>query len=191
MSKQAAGASKLYGITARPSVDHMLRDLQQSQLDLTVLADNKASIVLSIAVVAVTFSASRLGAIDPGTAPYFFVLVIGGTLAGACAAVAPYPKLVDDKRRHDPGHSGAGASPLFFGHIGGLDADEYLEQLAGTIATDANVYHAIAIDVYAKAQVLRHKFRWLRYSYLALLSTLLISAGVVCALAFRGVGDLP
>jgi hypothetical protein len=47
--------------------------------------------------------------------------------------------------------------------------------MAEVMRTNASVYEAITADLHAGALALRRKYRWLRYSYVALVTGLALS----------------
>jgi hypothetical protein len=163
-------------VTARGSCDYLLRTLQQNQLQLVVLADQKAGIVLTVSLLMVTFTVSKIGV---GVANPAMMVLLGGALMSAVLAVI---SLVPNLSNSKPPPSGDGDDPLFFGRIGAVDLNTYSRALAATLQSDAKLYGAISADVHAVACLLRRKYAWLRSSYLALLVTLIASVGTLAAL---------
>jgi hypothetical protein len=167
-------SSPFDAVQGRSAVDYLLRTQQQNQVQLVLLADQKANIVLTVTLLIVTVGAGSLLGGTPH--PVLAVLVGGAVLAAIPALVALMPNL----------HAGRGATrasaaakprslsanPLFFGDVAGMDRATYRAEMARLLTADARLYDAIASDLHATALVLQRKYSWLRRSYLALLLTL-------------------
>jgi hypothetical protein len=169
-------------VQGRGTVDYLLRTQQQNQIQLVLIADQKANIVLTVALLMITVSADTVFGGDPH--PALLVLVAGALLAALPAIMALMPSL---GRTRLPVAGGVDGGRLFFGTIARMDADSYRDALAEIAADDGRVYDAIAADLHAIARVLQRKYLWLRRSYLALLATLGAS-GLVALASLQGGG---
>jgi hypothetical protein len=150
------------GITARPSVDNLLRTAQQHHVQLSVMADTKASILITISSIVMTIALSRSG--DPQLRPALL------TLAGAClislllAIIAVLPTFAESRTR-----SGS-RNILFFGHFASMSEQEYLAALEHILSSDALIYETAVRDIHSLGVYLyRKKYRFLRFAYVALL----------------------
>jgi hypothetical protein len=86
--------------------------------------------------------------------------MVGLLAAMLCAVFAIVPTF----RTHIP--AGQQPNPLFFGHFGAMRKEVYLAAMADLLRSDADVYRAIVSDLYSSGSyLLRHKFRFLRFSY--------------------------
>lgn len=151
------------GVGGPPTSDALFRNLHGQLAMLTGQADLKASIVITAASITLSLVATRVtdselrpGAITLGA----FVL---GALVCAIFAVLPKYKLT--------GQPPAGRfNPLFFGHVGLLDPDEYRGTMRSMVDRPEVMLDAMIDDLHAQSSyLLRRKFRPLRWAYLCLL----------------------
>lgn len=148
------------------SAIYLLQATQQHHVQISVMADVKASILITatslILTAAVTFSQ---GNIRPG----LLALMIGSFLAlvGALLAVLPAP--YEPAKAPRPGSPGFNL--LFFGHFTQLSADEYVERILALTDNAEHVFATQARDIHELGTFLQHsKFRPLRFGYLAFLT---------------------
>ena len=173
------------GVRARGAVDYLLRTQQQNQVQLILLADQKANIVLTLALLMITVSGGSL--LDGSPHPVVMVLLSGALLAALLAILVLIPNLRNLRQsRQWPRRR---RNLLFFGHAAALDADDFRAEIARVLAADSYVYDAIAADLHASARVLHRKYLWLRRSYLVLLVTL-VATGVLALTLLLAQGGL-
>ncbi len=166
-------------IQARPATDYVLRTTQQNMVQLSALADQKASIVLGASFVVATIVFS--GAADDPLGTAKLVLAITAIVAGVLAAVSLFPTVGGRWRpgARTEGQAGSAWNPLFFGSIARVEAEEYQARMRAILADDERVYGVILADLHQAANVLLHrKYRWLQASYLALITGMLTTLGV-------------
>jgi hypothetical protein len=154
----------------RSSVDNLLRSAQQHHVQLSVMADMKAGMLITISsiVVTVALSQSGLGKFRPALF----------TLAGAClvalllAVIAILPTFsAPNKGRPAP------FNLLFFGHFATLSEEEYMREMEAALADDAMVYQIAIRDIHSLGVYLyKKKFRYLRYAYAALIGGFVLAA---------------
>ena len=148
----------------------MLRTTQQQLTDLSGQADLKASIVMTTSAILTSVAAARL---DHESVRWSLVTFMVGLLAAMLCAVF---SLLPTFRTRLP--EGQAANPLFFGHFGAMRRDDYLEAMSELMRSDADVYRAITLDMYAAGRyLLQHKYRFLRLSYFFFLGAFAV-AGV-------------
>jgi hypothetical protein len=147
-----------------PTTDALVRNLHSQLAMLTGQADLKASIVITAASITLSLAATRMtdsvlrpGAITLGA----FVLA---ALVCAIFSVLPKYKLT--------GKPPAGRlNPMFFGHVGLLDREEYRGTLRSLVDRPEALLDAMIDDLHAQSSYLLHrKFRPLRWAYLCLLA---------------------
>lgn len=162
-------ASETRPAVPRQHVIHLLRTVQQNQLQLIVMADQKANILIGGALILLTILATQLN--GPGLNPVLLVLVITAGLAAVFAILAAKPRILPppaiDSRRFNP---------LFFGHFKELPQDDYIERIEEIIADEDRAYRTMARDIYQAGQVLQNKYRYLAYSYRTFLAGLALTA---------------
>jgi Family of unknown function (DUF5706) len=159
-----------------PTTDALFRNLHGQLAMLTGQADLKASIVITAASITLSLAATRVtdrvlrpGAITLGA----FVLA---ALVCAIFSVLPKYKLT--------GRPSAGRlNPLFFGHVGLLDREEYRDTMRSLVDRPDALLDAMIDDLHAQSSyLLRRKFRPLRWAYLCLLVGF-FAAGIAQAIA--------
>ncbi len=158
-------------VRPRNSVDHLLRTAQQHHVQLSVMADTKASILITVSSIVVTLSLSRSSDKDLQWA--LLTLAVSGVISLVLAIVAVLPNF---------GKPRGSRNLLFFGHFATMTEDEFMSSIEQVIANDNTVYEAAVRDLYSLGTYLyRKKYRYLRYAYLALLAGFILSTLVQIA----------
>lgn len=160
-------------IPERNTSDNLLRTMQQHHVQLSVMADTKANILITVSSIVLTLVLGKLG--DPSLRAAMLTLAGFILVALLLAVIAVLPKY--RPLRLAPG---APLPPqfnlMFFGHFAELPRERFLGEIAGALKADGSVYETMASDVYSIGYYLAHyKYRFLRWSYLFFL------AGFVCA----------
>jgi len=158
-------------ISPKSSVVYMLRTTQQHHVQLSMMADQKASFLIAASFVMLTLILTQFHA---GQAPAAILTLAGFALPAAFFAVLTVIP------RHDS--SVTGFNPLFFGTFARMTPEGFMEEMRGIIESDDQVYRAMAIDIYQMGVMLhRKKYRYLRLSYSIFLSGLLVTPLVAVA----------
>ncbi|HXG59264.1 MAG TPA: Pycsar system effector family protein [Thermoanaerobaculia bacterium] len=161
------------GIPPRTSFDYLLRTAQQHHVSLSVLADTKASFVITVSSIVLTIALSRSG--DLQLRPALLTLAAACLLSLVLAIIAVLPTF-SAPRVFD---RNASRNILFFGHFGSMTEDEYLEEIAKIASSDALLYEAAVRDIYSLGRYLyRKKYRFLRWAYMALLMGFILATAV-------------
>ena len=163
--------------TFTPHYIHMMRTTQTMHLQLSQMADQKASILMGATFVIFTIAIGQgHGAMPP------LPLAILGVFAFASAVLAilvVVPVAGARRREVQP------LNLLFFGSFTQLDEADYVARLRDGVTTDQGVFDLMARDIYQNGQVLkRKKYRLLRYAYRVFLLGLVLSFG---AFVWQGV----
>ncbi len=140
---------------------YLLRTMQQQHLTLSLMADQKANMLLGVSsvVMALVVREGRLDGLSPA------VLVMGAfsfTAALFCM-FAVIPKIGGPKpdTRHE-----ANPNILFFGIFAELDEAAFLARMRGVMASDATIYAAMVRDVHQQGLLLKgKKYFWLGWAY--------------------------
>lgn len=166
---QADGAAgRFAGIPERNSGDTLLRTLQQHHVQLSVMADTKANIVITVSSIVLTLSLGRLD--DPGLHHAMAVLASFTLLALFLAVLAVLPKYRPMRLPRPDAPLPPQFNLLFFGHFAELDRERFLDEIARALQPDGSVYATLARDVHALGTYLaHHKYRYLRGAYLSFL----------------------
>lgn len=154
------------GVEPRTSVDNLLRTVQQHHVQLSTLADTKASLIITISSIVLTISLSRAG--DPSLRAALLTLAVACLLALLLAIFAVLPTFQPRKL--------VSRNLLFFGHFGALSEDEFLDEMERVMRSDALLYETALRDIYSLGTYLyRKKFRYLRMAYVALLTGFILA----------------
>lgn len=163
-----AKARYFHSVRPRQNVDVLLRTAQQHHVQLSVMADTKASILITISSIVMTIALSR--AAEPHLRAALLTLAFSCLVSLVLAIVAVLPTF--SKKRGT-------RNLLFFGHFATMDEDEFMRALENVLSTDERLYEAAARDLYSLGTYLhRKKYRFLRYAYIALLSGFILATFV-------------
>jgi hypothetical protein len=173
VSPQAESAERFAAVPERNTGDNVLRTAQQIQVQLSMMADTKANIVITVSSIVLTLSLGRVN--DPDLGVGAITLSLFTMLALLLAILAVVPKY-RPLRLRDKVHLPTHFNLLFFGHFAELSQDEYLEHMARILKPDGSVYEAQVKDLYGQGRYLaHHKYRYLRLSYVFFLSGFLLA----------------
>lgn len=143
-----------------PDAIHLVRTTQQIQVQLSAMADQKASMLMGASFVVFTLTINQ--AAQHGAAPELIVLAGFALLAAILAVLAVLPAVRPPR--------GSPVNLLFFGSFAALDQDEYVDRLIAGLADEDDIYRAMARDIYQNGRVLqRKKYRFLALAYRAFL----------------------
>ena len=157
------------GVRARSSVDNFLRTIQQHHVQLSLMADTKASILITISSIVLTIALSRSN--DSHLRPALLTIAVSSLISLLLAIIAVLPTFT--RRR------GVQPNLFFFGHFATMSEDDFIDQAARALETDESLYAAAARDIHAMGVYLyRKKYRFLRLAYIALLSGFVIATAV-------------
>ncbi|HOV58965.1 MAG TPA: DUF5706 domain-containing protein [Rhodanobacteraceae bacterium] len=161
-------------IPERNTSDNILRTAQQHHVALSSMADTKANIIITVSSIVLTLSLGR--ASDPALRVAVLILSVFTLLALLLAILAVLPK-------YRPLRLGGDELPpyfnlLFFGHFAELSRERYLAEVARILKPDGSIYATQASDLYSLGVYLaRHKYRYLRFSYLFFLMGFVLACG--------------
>ncbi|MCW3848281.1 DUF5706 domain-containing protein [Sphingomonas sp. LB-2] len=148
---------------------HVVRTTQAIHLQLSQMADQKASILMGATFVIFTITIGQAhGAMPP------LPLAILGSFAffSAILAMLVVMPVLRPRKRPDE----APLNLLFFGSFTRLDEDEFIERLCDKLTTDRGALELMARDLYQNGQVLRRKkYRVLGLAYRVFLVGLVAS----------------
>jgi hypothetical protein len=157
------GVDETYSVNAV----HLMRTAQLAQLQLSAMADTKASILMGATFVIFTITIGRA----QGASAPLPLLILGGAafLSAICTILAVLPAIKAKK---------AGGKPniLFFGTFTRMSEEEFVADLTSRLKTDHSLYETMARDVYQGGMVLQHKkYRMLGWAYRVFLAGLVAS----------------
>ncbi|ANY18777.1 hypothetical protein A6F68_00242 [Tsuneonella dongtanensis] len=136
---------------------HMVRTTQQQTLQLSAMADQKASILMGASFLVFSISVSRAFA---GNLPVSLaILAAFAFMSSVCAVLAVLPTL---SRAKGP----VGANRLFFGHFAERDEEEWTADVLHQLQDDETVFRTMLHDIYQNGTVLqRKKYRFMGLAY--------------------------
>lgn len=176
-----SGSSPFEGIEPRSGVDYALRTIQQNQVHFSAMADNKASIMITVCSIVISASLTQLD--HPLLRVPLLTLDAFTAIALICALLCAMP--ARRVPRMDGGEVDVGSSafnPFFFMHFQHLSLEAFERELAARMLDGGSLYRTLARDIYAQGTVLaRRKFWYLRLSYFAFIVGLLTTALVALA----------
>jgi hypothetical protein len=160
-------------VPERNTGDNVLRTAQQHHVQLSVMADIKANIIITVSSIVLTMTLGRIN--DPDLRISALTLLVFTMLALLLSILAVLPKYRPLRL------TGESLPPqfnlLFFGHFAELPRDRFLKELALHLKPDGTVYETMAKDLYALGFYLAHfKYRYLRLAYLFFLAGFVIAS---------------
>jgi len=161
-------------VPERNTGDVLLRTTQQHHVQLSVMADTKANILITVSSIILTLILGKMS--DPSLRAAMVTLAAFIFTALLLAVITVLPK-------YRPIRIAPGAplppnfNLLFFGHFSELPKERFLLQVAEEMKVDGSVYEAMARDIYGMGYYLAHyKYRFLRLSYLFFLGGFVFAA---------------
>lgn len=137
---------------------YLVRTVTQVNLQLSQMADQKASILMGAAFVVFTIT---LGQASHGSLPLsLLVLAVSAFAAVFCSVAAIMPSV-----KPPPVVPGK-ENRLFFGVFTQWSEEEFAERMLAILHTDEDVFRVMLRDIYQNGQVLqRKKYRYLGLAY--------------------------
>ncbi len=149
-----------------PNAVHLVRTLQQINVSLSQMADQKASILMGATFVVFTISVGQAG--KQGVTHAILVLALFSFISAMLAVFAILPS-VSPKPSANP-------NLLFFGNFTALSEEQFADTILARLRSDEDIYRLMLKDIYQNGQVLqRKKYKYLGYAYRAFLSGLVIT----------------
>ena len=150
-----------------PNAVHLMRTTQLAQLQLSAMADHKASILMGATFVIFTIT---IGKAQGATAP-LPLLILGA--AAFVSAVFAILAVIPATRR---GKATTSDNLLFFGVFTQFEEDAFVDEITSRLHSDDSIYRTMARDIHQAGSVLqKKKYRMLRYAYTTLLAGLVAS----------------
>jgi Family of unknown function (DUF5706) len=155
--------SRTYPVNAA----HLMRTAQLAQLQLSAMADAKASILMGATFVIFTIT---IGQARAGAAPLPLLILGGAAFFSAIFAVLAVLPLTRGKMR-------AGErNILFFGVFSQMGEEEFIDEVMSRLRTEDSIYRTMARDIHQAGSVLQNKkYRLLGIAYRIFLAGLVAS----------------
>ena len=156
---------------------YMLRTTQQHHVQLSLLADQKANILIASNSIILSLTLSRLEVLQDYWCTYSMVAMSIVSIVLALFVVAPLslpkrrPKLKDEQ-----------FNSLFFDHFSQLSHEEYQAHMSEIMETPEQVQRAMVKDIYQIGRVLQtRKYPFLKFSSLVFVVGVLLSIVLLAA----------
>ncbi len=167
-SSSTQHASKGQGATYVPNAIHLVRTAQQMQLQLSQMADQKASILMGATFVCFTIAIGQVS--SKGISPALAILATFAFLAAVLAMMVVMPRV------GKPGPEMVDGSLLFFGAFSQIAEDEFVDKLKQRLLADDLVYTTMIRDMHQNGQVVANRtYKFLGYAYRTFLTGLVLS----------------
>lgn len=153
--------------TFAPNAVNMIRNTQTTHVQLSAMADQKASILMAASFVIFTITINQ----SANAQPPLPLLVLGGFafVSAVLTVLAVIPKT-----RIAPGEP---VNLLFFGSFTQLPQDEFVDRIIAAMVDEETMLRTVAADLYGNGQVLRRKkYLRLEWAYMVFLAGLVASA---------------
>jgi len=174
MNDADSGRNAFAQVPERNTSDNILRTAQQHHVQLSAMADTKANIIITVSSIVLTLSLGRLAEPDLRVA---VLILIGFTLVALLLAILAVLPKYRPLRLHSE-ELPPFFNLFFFGHFSELSRERFLAEVARTLQPDGSIYEAQAKDLYSLGLYLaRHKYRYLRLSYLFFLAGFVFACG--------------
>ena len=149
-----------------PNAAHLVRTVQQTHMQLSMMADQKASILMGATFVIFTLT---LGKAHTGGAPLPLLILGGAAFFSAVLAVLAILPATHYRKL-------GSRNLLFFGSFTQLPEEEWTDRLMERLRDDDALYRTMLHDLYQNGVVLeRKKYRLLGYAYRVFLAGLSLS----------------
>jgi len=154
------------GVELSDAAVHLLRTAMKTNLALSQMADQKASILMGASFVVFTITTGQ--AARGNVPPSLMCLALFAFMAAVLAAIAIMPTTSGDVGPEEQ------RNMLFFGNFGHLSEQEFFQHLFATMATDEGILRAMLRDLHQNGAVLkRKKYKYLTRAYICLVLGLL------------------
>jgi len=162
-------------------VIYTLRTAQQHQVQLSLIADQKANIIIGVTMIFLSAIQSQLFSNDFSSKVYFLPLIVLSimiSIAFFTAILVVLPRISNYKFKTPEEMP----NPLFFGHYASLDEKTYSSYMLNLLKDNTSARELLIKDTYQIGLVLKKKYALLKYSYMFLATGVLI---FVLALAIK------
>jgi len=163
----------------KQDIIHTLRTAQQHQVTLSMIADQKANIIIGFALIFFSVIQSEMFSENFLDAMYFFpisALALTVFISFFLALLVVLPRF---KRGHVLTEPSQMPNPLFFGFFASFSESEYTDYMMETVNNNEAARRLMVQDLYQIGVILKKKYELLRFSYLSLAIGAMISLVVL------------
>ena len=158
---------------------HTLRTAQQHQVTLSMIADQKANIIIGFALIFFSVIQSQMFSQEFGSHVYFWplsALSLTVFISFFLAILVVLPRFKRGQTINQPSDM---PNPLFFGFFASFSQAEYTDYMMKTVNSNEAARRLMVQDLYQIGVVLKKKYELLRYSYVSLAAGALLSVVVL------------
>ena len=166
-------------------LDQMMRQTRAHHVQLSLMADSKANMILTVASLLIPLSIQYLN--DPKFKAAATIMIAFCVLTVVLAAYAAMPKLKAEKFRDAAPKVGSlSMNPLFFGSFVHMEYEHYEKAMEELMNDHNRTYQAQVREIYFLGQYLhRKKYLFVRLAYSAFICGAILSSTVYLTQAFR------
>lgn len=172
-------SKKQININSQQDIIHTLRTAQQHQVTLSMIADQKANIIIGFALIFFSVIQSQIFADEFIHAIYFYPisgLSLTVFISFFLAILVVLPRFKRGHVFNDPAEM---PNPLFFGFFASFTQAEYTDFMMDTVNSNDAARRLMVQDLYQIGVILKKKYELLRFSYLSLAIGAFISLSVL------------
>jgi hypothetical protein len=160
--------SKAQAAAYVPNAIHLVRTAQQMQLQLSQMADQKASILMGATFVCFTIAIGQVS--SKGISPALVILATFAFLAAVLAMMVVMPRVGKLPPEMVDG------SLLFFGAFSQIPQEDFVDKVKNRLVSDDLVYTTMIRDIHQNGTVLAsRKYKFLGYAYRTFLAGLVLT----------------
>ena len=166
--KPVQNISKGEGPSYVPNAIHLVRTAQQMQLQLSQMADQKASILMGATFVSFTIAVGQVS--SGGISPALLILATFAFLAAVLAMMVVMPRVGTLPPEMVDG------SLMFFGAFSQIPQEDFVDKVKNRLVADDLVYTTMIRDIHQNGTVLAsRKYKFLGYAYRTFLTGLVLT----------------
>ena len=157
------------------TTETFFRNALRSNLDLTSLADSKASILISVNgfILTVMVTASGVYLSNPDMIYPFISIIITALVSISLGAMAIHPRYKKELIKKDSREDFH--SVLYYQDMADLDPDEYVQKVKAILKDKEETYTHIIKHFHILGTEIALKYKWLRLAYAAFALGLIVS----------------
>lgn len=159
---------KVEGATSQ--VDLMIRQTRIHHMTLSMVADQKANMLMIASSFVLTLAARDASSGSPHW--YSLILVVSSLISVGVAILAAMPKLPFSMKKPQ-----GSRNLLFFSYFTNLSYEQFVQEIETVIASPSKVYEMQLREIYELGMYLKHyKYRFIQIGYTIFLLGLIASA---------------
>jgi hypothetical protein len=164
----------------RHDIIYVVRTAQQHQVQLSLMADQKANILIGFSLIFFSIIQASLFKEEIAQKVYFIPLLVLSLMFClsffmAVLVLLPRTRIPSIEKPEDM------PNPLFFGFFSLFSQKQYVDYMTKTLVNNESARELLIKDIYQIGVVLKKKYRMLRYSYT------FVAVGVILSIAILAI----